>query len=282
MATKKQTRANQQNAQKSTGPRTADGKAKASQNALKHGLRAQATVLPDENLDDFEFLVSGLEDQFQPQTALEWTLLRQLADAEWRMRRVPYLEAALLAAKVGRTVRYYKGFPERLPEDDAEADMVLIGEAAESDARNGDTLSKLSRYEARLSHRYFKALDHLQKIQSLRQQAAEPEHHPPAAPGPNGKAPARERGRSCEGPSCEGPSCEGASCEGASCEGASHPPHGLAQQLENQCSSDCTRPAKRAKRTQFRRHGNDACRRGRTLRRVPAIRHSKGISPWRT
>jgi hypothetical protein len=144
------------------------------------------TVLPDENLDDFEFLVSGLEDQFQPQTALEWNLLRQLADAEWRMRRVPSLEAALFAAKLHETVRYYSHFPEHLPEDDAEADLVLIGAAAERDASNGDTLSKLSRYEARLSHRYFKALEHLQKIQSNRQHATGPEKRPPAVAGPSG------------------------------------------------------------------------------------------------
>jgi hypothetical protein len=186
MATKEQTRANKENAKRSSGPRTAAGKAKSSQNAFKHGLRAQATVLPDENLDDFEFLSSELEDQFQPQTAVEWNLLRQLADAEWRMRRVPCLEAALLAAKLNETVRYYGNFPERLPEDDAEADMVLIGAAAESDASGGDTFSKLSRYEARLSYRYFKALEHLQKNQSLRKRAAEPENRPPAVPGSTG------------------------------------------------------------------------------------------------
>jgi hypothetical protein len=171
MATKKQTRANQQNAQQSTGPRTAAGKAKASRNALKHGLRAQATVLPDEKPDDFEFLVSELEDQFQPQTVVEWNLLRQLADAEWRMRRVPSLEAALFAAKIHETARDYDNFPEQLPEDAAEADRVIIGAATESDASNGDTFSKLSRYEARLSHRYFKALDHLRQIQDRRAQA---------------------------------------------------------------------------------------------------------------
>ena len=171
MATKKQTRANQQNAQESTGPRTAAGKAKSSQNALKHGLRAQATVLPDENLDDFEFLVSELETQFQPQTVVEWNLLRQLADAEWRMRRVPCLEAALFAAKINEAALYYDNFPEQLPEDAAEADRVIIGAATERDASAGDTLSKLSRYEARLSQRYFKTLDHLRQLQDRRAHA---------------------------------------------------------------------------------------------------------------
>lgn len=189
MATKEQSRANKENARRSTGPRTADGKAKSSQNAMKHGLRAQATVLPDENLEDFQFLVSGLEDQFQPQTALEWNLLRQLADAEWRMRRVSCIEAAVFAAKLHETKRYYDNFPERLPEDGTEARIILIGEAAASDAGAGDTLSKLSRYEARLSHRYFKALEHLQRAQNLRLSAPQPENRAPAVPSPNSTGP---------------------------------------------------------------------------------------------
>ncbi len=40
MSTKAQTKANQKNAQKSTGPKTVEGKAVVSQNAVKHGLFA--------------------------------------------------------------------------------------------------------------------------------------------------------------------------------------------------------------------------------------------------
>ena len=46
--------ANQKNAQHSTGPKTDAGKAKSSRNALKHGLTAEAAVLPNENPADFE------------------------------------------------------------------------------------------------------------------------------------------------------------------------------------------------------------------------------------
>jgi hypothetical protein len=117
MATTEQIRANGANARRSTGPRSPEGKAKSSQNALKHGLRAQITVLPDENIDDFDFLVSELEDEFQPATALEWTLLRQLADAEWRMRRVPLIEAGVLAKELHEMRDHYDRHPDQLPED---------------------------------------------------------------------------------------------------------------------------------------------------------------------
>ena len=54
MSTKAQIKANQQNAQKSTGPQTAQGKAVVSQNAVKHGLFAAEAVINGENQADYE------------------------------------------------------------------------------------------------------------------------------------------------------------------------------------------------------------------------------------
>ena len=54
MASVAQIRANRLNAQKSTGPRTAEGKAAASQNAAKHGLLAEQVVIKGEDPAEFE------------------------------------------------------------------------------------------------------------------------------------------------------------------------------------------------------------------------------------
>jgi hypothetical protein len=174
MATSQQIQANRANARRSTGPRTAAGKAKSSLNALKHGLRAQATVLPGENISDFHTLVDELENQFQPATALEWTLLRQLADAEWRMRRVPHIEAGVLTKKLHESREHYETHPDQLPADPGLEETFLIGAMAASDAAGADVFSKLSRYEARLSHRYFKALEHLRQAQDRRHRLSPP------------------------------------------------------------------------------------------------------------
>ncbi len=61
MATAKQITANQVNALASTGPRTAEGKAVAAQNALGHGLTAKAAVVPWENTEAFD----GFRDQLR-------------------------------------------------------------------------------------------------------------------------------------------------------------------------------------------------------------------------
>ncbi len=53
MASDRQARANRRNAQKSTGPRTPEGKAKSRFNALKYGIHADQIVLPTENEDEW-------------------------------------------------------------------------------------------------------------------------------------------------------------------------------------------------------------------------------------
>ena len=100
MATRAQTKSNRKNAKKSTGPRTEDGKALVSQNALKHGLLARDTVLPGEDPADFDRQLAALEGDIQPANSLEFELVRQIADAQWRMRRLTRLETGFLAAAV--------------------------------------------------------------------------------------------------------------------------------------------------------------------------------------
>ena len=61
MTTNAQIKANRNNAKKSTGPRTEQGKARVAKNALKHGLLARDTVLPGEDAADFDRQLSALE-----------------------------------------------------------------------------------------------------------------------------------------------------------------------------------------------------------------------------
>ena len=63
MASAAQTIANRLNAQKSTGPRTPEGKAVVSQNAVKHGLLAEQVVLLQfERVQSFRFLQERASD----------------------------------------------------------------------------------------------------------------------------------------------------------------------------------------------------------------------------
>ena len=94
--------ASRRNGAKSRGPVTADGKARASKNALKHGMCATSTVvLEGEDGTAFEQLDQGLRADLQPSGPLENLLASRLAIAAWRMGRADRIEADLLASVPG-------------------------------------------------------------------------------------------------------------------------------------------------------------------------------------
>ncbi len=94
----KQTKANRRNAQKSTGPRTDDGKKASRMNALKHGLSAKQIVIPGENPEEFRILHQRLMDDYAPQTTLEEQLIDLIAGDIWRLKRIAIFEPTILAA----------------------------------------------------------------------------------------------------------------------------------------------------------------------------------------
>ena len=75
MATKRQIAANRRNARHSTGPKTLQGKATASMNALRHGLRARTMVVPGEHQEDFDQIHAGLQGLYQPENPAEQYLV---------------------------------------------------------------------------------------------------------------------------------------------------------------------------------------------------------------
>ena len=95
MATEAQRKANRENAKKSTGPRTPEGKARSSQNAIKHGLLARDAVMADEDPAEYDRQLQILEENLFPKNAIEFELVLQIADSRWRMRRITRIEAGL-------------------------------------------------------------------------------------------------------------------------------------------------------------------------------------------
>ena len=101
MASEAQIAANRRNAQRSTGPKSAEGKARVALNGLKHGLCSQRVLLPDEDPAEFEALVADLAARWRPADAAEMALVRDYAAAMWRLDRIPALEADLLRSVDG-------------------------------------------------------------------------------------------------------------------------------------------------------------------------------------
>src|SRR5436309_647175 len=100
MTTAAQRRAiNRQNALKSTGPKTPEGKDRARRNALKHGLRAEALALPHEDPSAVAAQVFDWIDHYQPDGPAELVLVEEAARAALRLRRCAAAEVALLEAQ---------------------------------------------------------------------------------------------------------------------------------------------------------------------------------------
>ena len=184
MASEKQLEANRTNAQKSTGPRTNAGKANSRLNSRKHGLTAKTLVIVGENADDFDQLQAELMNEHDPQSALECELVERLAGVLWRLRRLPFFEAAILDARQAqvagemreeeRHTQRWDGYEEeeeekegevgedREEEEDEEtADWeasVRFGRALIKDACWGDALGKLARHETSLVNALTKTL----------------------------------------------------------------------------------------------------------------------------
>jgi hypothetical protein len=90
--------ANVRNAIKSSGPRTALGKARSAQNALRHGLRSELPVLPGERARDWEEHQASILRSLAPLGALEEALAQRVALCLWRQRRVISYEVGVTAA----------------------------------------------------------------------------------------------------------------------------------------------------------------------------------------
>jgi hypothetical protein len=79
------------------GLRTTVGKARSSQNALKHGLLARTLILEGESASEFKRLLTDLNRDWRPQGAHERYLVETLATVNWRERRLLIAERALIS-----------------------------------------------------------------------------------------------------------------------------------------------------------------------------------------
>lgn len=98
-----QLEANRTNAEKSTGPKTAEGKQIVARNAVKHGLFSRHLVVSDEDPSEYQALLYDLHAALNPVGALEYYLVERIAITLWRQRRLVRSETA--AVELDRKAR---------------------------------------------------------------------------------------------------------------------------------------------------------------------------------
>ena len=123
--------ANQRNAQKSTGPRTIEGKERSRLNAVTHGMTTDG-LLPGEDPLAFQEKLDAIASSFEPQTAFEEQLVGKAALYSWKLDRANRVETARLT----RTILTDAVATARREEDEADA----LGRGCSSTARAGGKL----------------------------------------------------------------------------------------------------------------------------------------------
>ena len=168
MATEAQIRANRANATKSTGPRTPDGKDNSSRNSLTHGLCAEKHLLSDEDRDQYRALVDDLIARFRPVGAGEEMLVQRIASLQWRLSRVPAMEAQILDEEMEILIATN---PER-PAGYFDRPTDFMGLCFMDTCHRGQSITQLTRYEASLERSLSRTLRQLQDFQKARAEAA--------------------------------------------------------------------------------------------------------------
>jgi hypothetical protein len=171
------------NANKSTGPRTLDGKAAARLNALKHGFFAHDVVNSEldgpARAEEFYSLLDALLEEFQPQSARERILVDEVAASCWRIRRILRYEC--------RESWVDEDYARRVATTERPTDSVLtsIGYDRRSARlrkhrklrRSGldafilpsfDDVDKIVRFERIIKRNLYRALDSLERIRVAR------------------------------------------------------------------------------------------------------------------
>lgn len=95
-STAKKIESNRANAQKSTGPRTENGKQRSRLNAMSSGLYAKIRVLPHESSLAYHLIAQQIFDELQPQGPVEEAIAQQIVADIWRLRRLDAAEHAYL------------------------------------------------------------------------------------------------------------------------------------------------------------------------------------------
>ena len=159
--------ANRRNAQRSTGPRTREGKAASSRNAIRTGLTTMTlTVMPGESEEDLDALQQSIHAEWNPQGDHEDFLVDQMISARWRLERLARWEEEAINKEL-EAPRWYTKAEAR--QWDAQSPDTHILPAI---ARKNSIFDKLERYTRAAERAYSKAVRELQQHRAAQAKTA--------------------------------------------------------------------------------------------------------------
>src|SRR5271155_3869422 len=97
MISEKQLAANRRNAERSTGPKTEEGKKVAALNARRHNLTGRVTAMTDADRIMHDAFSASIVENLAPEGAMETQLAQRIATDSWRLNRISAVEDNLFA-----------------------------------------------------------------------------------------------------------------------------------------------------------------------------------------
>jgi hypothetical protein len=174
MATEAQILANRCNAQKSTGPRTSEGKAVVSQNAVKHGLSAGQDVISSESQAEFELYRDLMLTELDPIGPMESMFAERIVSLSWRLKRAERIQNQAIDAmnsdsksnpltKLVQSM-FFKSADRPQADPSTEDGELTLGRLAIKDFSNARVLERLLMYERRIEHSLYKTILEIQRL----------------------------------------------------------------------------------------------------------------------
>jgi hypothetical protein len=156
MAIEKQKAASRANGARSRGPVTSAGKLRSSRSPLsqinvERGMLARTIVLDGESRPRFQALMTSLQAELKPETAIENLLIHKMAAAHWRLMRVWGMERSCASEGVREA-----GPPES--PDAPTRDALAFGKSG----------NHLNEYEMRFDRQFTRALDRFERFRATR------------------------------------------------------------------------------------------------------------------
>jgi hypothetical protein len=161
-----------ENGKKSQGPITPEGKQRSSLNGITHGLASKCVVLANESEEAYDELFAAFQAEWQPASVTETTLLTEMVNSYWRLRRIWSMETALFDTEMFCQKEDFEAAWSNYHSAMRVTDALCAVHIA-----NPATLDTLHRYEVRYDRIYKSSMDRLIKLRRLR-------HAPEIAPTP--------------------------------------------------------------------------------------------------
>src|ERR1700722_16125323 len=159
MISDKQLEANRRNAQRSTGPKTEEGKKVAALNARRHHLTGQVTTMTEADRIMHDAFSAAIVENLAPEGAMETQLAQRIATDSWRLNRISAVEDNLYA--LGHSAK-----SDEIETEDPEIHAALT--AAKVFKAESKQLQLLTLYDQRINRNIQKNLAMLQALQAGR------------------------------------------------------------------------------------------------------------------